>query len=52
MELEKFQYDNRIVKWFAYATIIWGLVGMVGGLLIALQLVFPILNFDTPYTTF
>ena len=52
MELEKFQYDNRIVKWFAYATIIWGLVGMLGGLLIALQLVFPILNFDTPYTTF
>jgi cytochrome c oxidase cbb3-type subunit I/II len=52
MEIEKFQYDNKIVKWFAYATIIWGLVGMLGGLIIALQLVFPILNFDTPYTTY
>jgi len=52
MEIEKFQYDNKIVKWFAYATIIWGLVGMLGGLLIALQLVFPVLSFDTPYTSY
>jgi len=52
MEIEKFQYDNKTVKWFAYATIIWGLVGMLGGLIIALQLVFPILNFDTAYTTY
>lgn len=52
MQIEKFQYDNKTVKWFAYATIIWGLVGMLGGLLIALQLVFPVLNFDTAYTTY
>jgi cytochrome c oxidase cbb3-type subunit I/II len=52
MEIEKFQYDNKTVKWFAYATIIWGLVGMLGGLIIALQLVFPVLNFDTAYTTY
>jgi len=52
MELEKFNYDNKTVKMFAYATMFWGLVGMLAGLLAALQLVYPILNFDLPYTTF
>ncbi len=41
MQLEKFYYDNRIVKNFAYATILWGAVGMLVGLIAALQLVFP-----------
>ncbi len=39
--LEKFQYDNKIVRNFAFATIIWGVVGMLAGLWIALELVFP-----------
>lgn len=52
MELEKFSYDNKIVKQFAYATMVWGLVGMLVGLLVALQLVFPVLNFNFPMTTF
>ncbi len=52
METEKFSYDNKIVKMFAYATILWGIVGMTVGLLIALQLVFPVLNFNFAYTTF
>ena len=52
MEVEKFWYDNKIVKQFAYATILWGIIGMTVGLLIALQLVFPALNFNMPYTTF
>ncbi len=52
MELEKFEYDNKIVKWFAYATIFWSLVGMLAGVLAALQLFIPALNFDLPYTTF
>lgn len=50
--LDKFFYDNKIVKWFAYATIFWGLVGMLVGLLAAFQLVFPALNFSTAETTF
>ncbi|MBW7914883.1 MAG: cbb3-type cytochrome c oxidase subunit I, partial [Taibaiella sp.] len=50
--LDKFFYDNKIVKWFAYATIIWGLAGMLFGLWAALQLVFPALNFSTAETTF
>ncbi|HNS43127.1 MAG TPA: cytochrome-c oxidase, cbb3-type subunit I, partial [Taishania sp.] len=41
MEIQKFSYDNKIVKYFAYATIIWGIIGMLVGLTIALQLAFP-----------
>lgn len=52
MELEKFSYDNKIVKAFMIATVIFGLVGMLVGLTAAIQLVYPIFNFDTQYTTF
>jgi len=52
MEIEKFSYDNKIVKAFIIAAVIFGLVGMLVGLTIALQLVYPILNFDLQYTTF
>ena len=41
MEIQQFSYDNRIVKNFAFATIIWGITGMLVGLIIALQLAFP-----------
>jgi cytochrome c oxidase cbb3-type subunit I/II len=41
MEVQKFSYDNKIVKNFAYATVIWGITGMVVGLIVALQLAFP-----------
>jgi len=51
-QVEHFNYDNAIVKKFALATIIFGIIGMTVGLLIALQLVFPALNFETPYLTF
>ncbi len=52
MELEKFEYDNKIVKQFMYATLIFGLVGMLVGLIVALQFVFPSLSFSQPYLTF
>ena len=52
MEIEKFSYDNKIVKAFMIATVIFGLVGMLVGLTAALQLVYPIFNFDLQYTTF
>jgi cytochrome c oxidase cbb3-type subunit I/II len=38
---ETFFYDNAIVRNFAFATIIWGVVGMLVGLYIAFELVFP-----------
>ena len=52
VELDEFQYDNKIVRNFAIATILFGLIGMLVGLLAALQLVFPDLNMDLPYLTF
>ncbi len=43
--LERFSYDNTIVRNFIIATVFFGVIGMLVGLTIALQLVFPILNF-------
>src|SRR5437868_14011419 len=51
MQVEKVYYDNQIVKYFAYATMLWGAVGMLVGLWVALQLVFPQLNI-TQYGSF
>lgn len=39
--LETFAYDNAVVRNFAYATAIWGVVGFLVGLIIALKLIFP-----------
>lgn len=52
MELDKFSYDNRIVKAFIIATVVFGLVGMLVGLTAAIQLVYPVFNFDLQYTSF
>ena len=49
--IERFEYDNRIVKNFLFVTILWGLVGMLVGLTAALQLVVPGMNW-TEYFTF
>jgi cytochrome c oxidase cbb3-type subunit I/II len=49
---EKFYYDNKIVRNFAIATIVWGIIGMTVGLLIAMQLFKPALNMGNQYTTF
>lgn len=51
-QLDQFYYDNKIVKMFAYATILWGIVGMLVGVLAAFQLVYPALNFGLAETTF
>jgi cytochrome c oxidase cbb3-type subunit I/II len=49
---EKFYYDNKIVRNFAIATIVWGVIGMTVGLLVAMQLFKPSLNMGNQYTTF
>ncbi|MHA4895613.1 cytochrome-c oxidase, cbb3-type subunit I [Pedobacter sp. PWIIR3] len=49
---EKFYYDNKIVRNFAIATIVWGIIGMTVGLLVAMQLFKPALNMGSQYTTF
>lgn len=51
MNLEQFTYDNKIVRNFTVATMVWGLVGMLVGLLIAFQIFIPELNI-TQYGTF
>ena len=52
MQAEKFSYDNRIVRLFMIASVVFGIVGMLVGLLVAMQLYLPSLNFGIPYTTF
>ncbi|MEK6782408.1 MAG: cytochrome-c oxidase, cbb3-type subunit I [Bacteroidota bacterium] len=52
MELEKIHYDNKVVKAFIIASVIFGIVGMTVGLLAAIQLFYPIFNFDIQYTSF
>jgi cytochrome c oxidase cbb3-type subunit I/II len=52
MEVDKFSYDNKIVRDFAIATMIWGVIGMLVGLLLAFQIYLPALNFGLPYLTF
>jgi len=52
MEQQTFYYDNKIVKLFAYATILWSLVGFLVGVLIAAQLAFPVLNFGIEFTSY
>ncbi|MBN8653621.1 MAG: cytochrome-c oxidase, cbb3-type subunit I [Cytophagales bacterium] len=46
MQLEKIHYDNKIVKAFIIATVIFGIVGMTVGLLAAIQLFYPLFNFS------
>ncbi len=52
MEVEKFYYDNGIVKKFALATLIFGLVGMLVGLTVALEFVFPKMTYGVDFLSF
>lgn len=52
MQIEQFSYDNKIVKWFAFATTFWAIVGMLAGLWAAIALYYPAINLDFAPTTF
>jgi cytochrome c oxidase cbb3-type subunit I/II len=52
MQLEKFTYDNKIVRNFGIASVVWGIIGMLVGLIVAMQLYKPELNMGNQYTTF
>ncbi|HAI75142.1 MAG TPA: cytochrome C oxidase Cbb3, partial [Microscillaceae bacterium] len=52
MQIEKFEYDNRTVRLFMIASVVFGIVGMTVGLLAAIQLFYPLFNFDLPFTSF
>ena len=45
-------YNYKVVKQFAVATVVWGVVGMLVGVIIAAQLAWPALNFDIPWLTY
>ncbi|MGZ3180993.1 MAG: cytochrome-c oxidase, cbb3-type subunit I [Telluria sp.] len=45
-------YNYKVVRQFAIATVVWGVVGMLVGVLIAAQLAWPALNFDIPWLTY
>jgi cytochrome c oxidase cbb3-type subunit I len=45
-------YNDKVVRQFAIMTVVWGIVGMAVGVLIAAQLYWPALNFDTPWLTY
>jgi len=45
-------YNDTVVRQFSVMTVIWGIVGMLVGVIIAAQLVWPALNFDLPWLTY
>ena len=46
------RYNDKVVRQFAIMTVVWGIVGMTVGVLIAAQLLWPALNFDIPWLTY
>lgn len=52
MNDETMTYNYTVVRQFAVMTVIWGIVGMAVGVLIASQMAWPAMNFDTPWLTF
>ncbi len=45
-------YNDKVVRQFAVMTVVWGIVGMLVGVIIAAQLYWPALNFDLPWLSY
>jgi cytochrome c oxidase cbb3-type subunit 1 len=45
-------YNYKVVKQFAIATVVWGVIGMLVGVFIAAQLAWPALNFDIAWLSY
>jgi cytochrome c oxidase cbb3-type subunit I/II len=52
MDKEQFYYDNKIVKMFLIATVLWGVVGMLVGLIVAFLFIFPNILEGIPWLSF
>jgi cytochrome c oxidase cbb3-type subunit 1 len=50
--LEHPTYNYKVVRQFTVMTVVWGIVGMLVGVLIAAQMAWPALNFDLPWLSF
>jgi cytochrome c oxidase cbb3-type subunit 1 len=46
------RYNNAVIRAGTIASLFWGVVGFLAGVVIASQLAFPVLNFDLPWTNF
>ncbi|MBD3894784.1 cytochrome-c oxidase, cbb3-type subunit I [Halomonas sp. ML-15] len=45
-------YNYKVVRQFAIMTVVWGIVGMAIGVILAAQLIWPQLNLGLPWTSF
>ena len=52
MQTAQDSYNDKVVLQFSVMTVVWGIVGMAVGLLIAAQMYWPALNFDLPWLSF
>ncbi|HUK05591.1 MAG TPA: cytochrome-c oxidase, cbb3-type subunit I [Burkholderiales bacterium] len=52
MQNEATSYNYTVVRQFAIMTVVWGVVGMLVGVLIAAQLLWPELNLDIPWLSY
>jgi len=52
MASDQSTYNYKVVRQFAIMTVVWGIVGMLVGVVLAAQLVWPALNFDIPWLTY
>ena len=50
--LEHPVYNYKVVRQFAVMTVVWGIVGMLVGVYIAAEMVWPALNLNLPWTSF
>lgn len=52
MEQAATQYNTKVVKYFVLASLVWAIAGMIIGVILAAQLYWPVLNFDSQYFQF
>ncbi len=52
MDKQQFYYDNKIVRNFIYASIVFGVVGMLVGLILAFMFLFPNVTSGIPFLSF
>ena len=45
-------YNYRVVRQFSIMTVVWGVVGMLVGVIIAAQLTWPALNLNVPWLSY
>src|SRR5512140_3491775 len=49
---ERANYNDTVVRQFSLMAVVWGVVGMLVGLVIAAQLTWPELNFGIPWLSY